>query len=315
MEIIMKQDRLIKDSEQIKPVYNKMKSTKVFNVTDVVSAYYFTKKPRFEPQVERYDFSQIMLILDGEGVYRYGDTTYNFSPGMMFYRPAGRSSIYEWSTDNASLALISFVCDAKEMSAFEAAPISLYEAEKSILLDVIKTCVRICEPLKYNEPLSGMRIKEGTPSVAIGYVASSLERFLSMLYCRCEGIDLLVDESQKVSVYADSSELVSKVKEYLEEHVSRQLLIDNICTHFGVSRTLLTKRFRTETGSSVMEYFNRIKIDEAKALIREGSLSFSAIAERLGFASSGYFSKVFYKHTGMTPTQYSKYASKRRIIK
>lgn len=126
---------------------------------------------------------------------------------------------------------------------------------------------------------------------------------------------MLLDESQKVSVFIDSSKLVSEVKMYLKERISKQLLIDDICTDFGISRTLLTKRFRQETGTSVMEYFMRIKIDEAKALIRESPLSFSEISEKLGFAAPGYFSKVFSKYTGLTPTEYSKYASKRRIIK
>lgn len=177
----MKQYSIADNPENVNPHFNLMESTKVFKMSVVVSAYYFSEKPRFEPRPERYDFSQIMLILDGEGTYSYDEASHKFGAGMMFYRPAGKSSIYEWSTDNASLALISFICDTEEMSAFEGAPISLNETEMSILLDVIKTCARICEPLKYNKSLSGMKIKEGTPPVVVGLWHHPLN--VSFPYC------------------------------------------------------------------------------------------------------------------------------------
>lgn len=294
---------------------NIIENKKTFDVSAVISAYYFGTKPNFKPVYENYIFSQILLVLDGKGTYTTGNITYPLSPGMMLYRPANKSSIYKWDTDHAGLALISFICRSEAMGTFEGAPIPLCEEESSIFLDVVKTCTRICEPLKETETLRGMRFKDNVPEVVLGFISSSLERFLSMVYCRLRGIELLLDESQKVSSYIDSTRLVSDIKRYFEDNISNQLTIDDICTHFCVSQSSLAKKFRIETGSGLMEYFTQVKVGEAKRRIREGSGSLAEISESLGYTSSSYFSRVFKKHTGMTPTEYSRYASKRRIIK
>ncbi len=294
---------------------NIIENIKTFNVSAVVSAYYYSSKPKFEPRLEKYSFSQIMLVLDGECVYKTEYGEYKISKGMMFYRPANKTSTYEWRSDRAGIALISFICHSEAMSIFAEEPTMLCEEETAILLDVIKTCARNCELLKFNEPLRGMRFKPGTPDVVLGFISSSLERFLSMVYCRLRGIDLLVNESQKANVYIDSSKLVEDVISYLEDNLSKRLTIRDVCAHFGVSQSSLTKKFRNETRCGLMEYFNRMKTKEAEKLIRECPDSFAEISERLGFSSSGYFSKVFKRQTGMTPTEYSKYVSKRRMIK
>ena len=294
---------------------NIIENIKPFNVSAVVSAYYFSEKPKFESQYEKYGFSQIMLVLDGEGIYQTEDGEYTFSRGDMFYRPAEKSSIYQWSTENAGLALISFVCRSEAMKVFEGKPIALCEEEITILIDVIKTCTRICEPIKLNEPFRGMRFKPGTPEVVLGYISSSLERFFAMVYCRLMEIELLIDESEKAGGYIDRSEFLDGVTAYLKNNLSKKLTIADICAHFGVSQTYLIKKCKEDFGCGPMERFSRMKIGEAKWMIGNSPRSFSEIAESLGFSDPAYFSKVFKKETGMTPTEYSKYVSKRRIIK
>ena len=293
---------------------NKLGTKKAFNVSAIVTAYNFSTMPRFAPRWEKYNFSQMLLVLEGEGRYITEGEDYEISAGKMFYRPAYKSSTYEWASDDARFALISFVCNSKAMSVFEGEPISLCEEEKAVLLDVIKTGTRICEPISKGEHLRGMRIKPGVPDVVLGFISSSLERFLSMVYCRICGIELLCDESQKVNMYLGNTEFINKITEFMTEHISEWLTLNDICSHFGISQSGLTRKFRRECGKSVMEYFTILKINEAKYRIAKTPESFGAIAEELGFSTSNYFSKVFKKHTGMSPTEYSKYVSKRRNI-
>ena len=62
----------------------------------------------------------------------------------------------------------------------------------------------------------------------------------------------------------------------------------------------------------VIEYFNDLKIEQARLAIATTPKTFTEIAEELGFSSVGYFSKLFKAKVGMTPTAYSRYVSKRR---
>ncbi len=294
---------------------NPLQRKKTFEVSDFVTAYYFSSGSDFESRWETYPFSQIFLILKGEGTYTTEQETYPFSSGMMFYRPAGKASVYKWNTDPTVVrfGLISLVCHSDAMKAFEGCPISLCEEEAVTLIDLIQTAARICEPLKESEPLLGMRIRQGTPDIVLDFIVSSLERFFSMLYCRLKNIDLLLNESQKAGKYIDDTTRSEAVKRYLCEHIEEQLTVTDLCTRFGISQTALMKIFHRENGQSPMEYFMDRKIDEAKRRIRKTSQSFSQIADDLGFSSANYFSRVFKSKTGMTPTEYSKYVSKRTV--
>ncbi len=290
---------------------NPMERKRTFDVSALVSAYYFPYKPRFEPQWEKYEFAQIFLILSGEGTYQTENGTYHFSPGMMLYRPAHHASIYRWESADVRFGLIGLVCNSEAMEILGEAPFSLMEEEQASLLDLIRTSTRVCENLKQTDELIGMRIKPDTPDVVLDFLSASIERFLCMLYCRLQGVELLIDESQKVNKYIDKTILIESIHRYMEEHVSEQLTLADICSHFGVSPTTLMKRYREETGKGLMEAFTVKKIEEAKRLIRTTSMTFSQIAEHLGFSTPNYFSRVFRAHEGVTPTAYSKYASKR----
>ena len=61
-------------------------------------------------------------------------------------------------------------------------------------------------------------------------------------------------------------------------------------------------------GCGVMDYFTRLKVDKAKELIREENYTFTEISEKLGFNTSQYFTTVFKRVSGMTPSEYAKVA-------
>lgn len=133
-----------------------------------------------------------------------------------------------------------------------------------------------------------------------------------MAYCRLTNITLLMDESQKANRCIDEITLVDQVKRYLEENLEKQIRVEDICGQFLVSQSALTRKFRRETGVGVMEYFMDLKMREAKRRIAGTNATFTQIAESLGFSSANYFTKAFKAKIGMTPTDYSRYVSKRR---
>ena len=293
--------------------YNQIRNDRIFDIRALITAYHFPAKPQFEPCFEQYEFSQILFVTAGTGVYVTEQGQHHFGPGMMFYRPAGQRSMYVWDEGEVSYALISFVCPSPAMESFVRAPFLLCEEERSTLLDLTRTCARICESVGHGEGMLGMRLRADVPVAVLNFVYASLERFLIMVYCRLNRIGILVDEEQKVSRSIDDSELVGQICRCLAENLGEMLTVGALCERFGVSPTALMKKFRAATGMGVNEYFADLKIREAKRLIRSSNQSFAEIAERLGYSSAGYFSKVFKAHTGQTPTEYSRYASKRRV--
>ena len=288
---------------------------RVFEFSELVSAYYFRSYPLTEPYCGKNTFAQIYFVVDGKGYFCIDGKKFNLSSGMMIYCPPDLDFTYGWESKKVEYCLISFVCHSEAMKLFDKGPILLAEEEKKILIDTIITTTHICDYSKVKQPPRiEIFIKSDTPDVIIGYVYASLERFLSILYCRLMNIDIIINEGQKVSSMMETSALVRDVKDYLTRHICGRVRIEDLCLEFGVSQTVLMEKFHKETNKTVIEYFNELKIGRAMDMIRGGKDRFTEISEVLGFSSISYFSKLFKSKTGMTLTEFSRLVSKRNVI-
>lgn len=92
----------------------------------------------------------------------------------------------------------------------------------------------------------------------------------------------------------------------------RKITSKEIEEKFEISYDYINKMFRKSTGYTIANYINIIRIRKAKELIETTSLKYSDIAYFVGINDQYYFSKLFKKYTGMTPSQYSLFYSKTR---
>lgn len=96
--------------------FNEIRMKKTFDISALITAYSVPQKINEDPYWEYYGFSQIFLVLEGEGQYETEDGSYPIEAGMMFYRPANKRSCYRWNTEKVRFALISFVCTSPSMA-------------------------------------------------------------------------------------------------------------------------------------------------------------------------------------------------------
>lgn len=82
--------------------------------------------------------------------------------------------------------------------------------------------------------------------------------------------------------------------------------IATICKEVHMSRASLYNKMKALTDISANEYINKFRMEKAIRLIKTTDMSFTEIAEKVGFATSSYFSTAFKQYTGETPTQYKK---------
>lgn len=101
--------------------------------------------------------------------------------------------------------------------------------------------------------------------------------------------------------YSDS---VYKAIRYMREHVSDKITIQDICSHVYLSRSSFCKIFKEQTGKSIFDYINYLKIKYAKKLLADKSIPLVDIAMLCGFEDQSYFSKVFKKYTSVSPKRY-----------
>lgn len=100
------------------------------------------------------------------------------------------------------------------------------------------------------------------------------------------------------------SRLIPAVRSYLEENFRRKLLIEELCSHFFCSRSTLLNAFKQECGVTISRYLNELRLEEACRLLTGSTRPIGEIAEACGFADQNYFSKVFRRACGMTPSEY-----------
>ncbi|WP_246120004.1 AraC family transcriptional regulator [Blastopirellula retiformator] len=89
---------------------------------------------------------------------------------------------------------------------------------------------------------------------------------------------------------------------YIREHADQGLQVKRLVREFPVSRRSLEQRFREQLGRSPAEEIRRVRLERAKTLLLESSLSIAEVARQCGFASSAHFSTAFQKQHAATPT-------------
>ncbi|WP_235549630.1 helix-turn-helix domain-containing protein [Paenibacillus sp. Soil766] len=94
------------------------------------------------------------------------------------------------------------------------------------------------------------------------------------------------------------------IKNYLTEHYDREIQIRELETVSGLSKNYILTLFRQHVGMSPMQYLTWIRINKAKELAIHSNLSFSEIADRVGYSDVHTFGRMFKKKTGQSLTQF-----------
>ncbi|WP_368644790.1 helix-turn-helix domain-containing protein [Alkalibacterium putridalgicola] len=148
------------------------------------------------------------------------------------------------------------------------------------------------------------------------YLHLIFERF-SMIIKDTYSLDYLIEhvyfdifrEYCHAVVYFSTSNYSSVMKEivtYITDNLTSELTLTNIASIYGMHPVHLARKFKQETGNTFIGYVNQQRIYLAKYYFHLGEHQLSEVANLAGFNSHSYFTKVFKKMTGKTPTKYLK---------
>jgi len=97
---------------------------------------------------------------------------------------------------------------------------------------------------------------------------------------------------------------IAAAMRYIDENYQNALTLEDISKAVYLNPCYLSTLFKEDRGMTLTEYTQKKRIDEAKRLMTNTSLKLSIIASRVGIPDHSYFSALFKKITGMTPSQY-----------
>lgn len=283
----------------------KQSNERLVAVENIVTVIYMEYTKDFVFAGEAHDFWEFTYIDKGSVVFTADTREFLLKGGeIAFHKP---NEFHKLQADKVppNVTVVSFVCRSDAMRLLENKIFRLTAQERNILSELLDEGLAVFEPLTATPPVMGMREKPNAPFAAKQLTFNLLERFLVTLLRRSELA--IRRESRSVSKIekSDYPEEVYTILLYMEQNIDRNLTVADIAEKFNKSESTLKKLFSAHLGCGVIAKFNDMKLRHAKVLIRERNLNFTEIAEVLGFSSVHYFSRLFKKKTGMTPSEYS----------
>ena len=252
---------------------------------------------------ESHPFPEIFYLSQGRHWLRIDGVEYALTGGqMVIYAPNSYHEAGDRRPENTEAGVLTFDASSEILSPLYNRVITLNGEQKRMLGEIIDEgvgCFHWC-PRGERESVQDMVLNEGVEAHTLWRLRKKIEFFLMDVYH-------MMTSTKSVSnrdVRWDAE--LAMVTAFLRAHLSESLTLSEIATGCSMSVSKLKLLFRERTGSGPINYLITLRIDEAKRLIREGNMDFTEIAETLGFASLHYFSRLFKKVTGTSPSEYAR---------
>lgn len=110
--------------------------------------------------------------------------------------------------------------------------------------------------------------------------------------------EILMEEDRK------ENEIVSSAKDYIRDNYAQEITLQEIAEHVHHNSNYLIRLFKKVDQTTPMDYLNLVRIQQAQMLLASDKFTISQVSLMAGFNSTSYFSKIFKKTTGITPSEY-----------
>lgn len=271
-------------------------------VDKVISIHYFEYMSDFSFGGEAHDFWEFLCVDKGEVGITAGDEHLILHTGdIIFHKPNEFHALAANGVNAPNLVVISFECHSPSMEFYKNKVFTIGDSERNLIAQIILEARSnflgdLDDP--YLQQLVRCDIR---PFGAEQLIKIHLEHMLIQLYRRFSPFSNIISPQYTKEVQND---LYNGIIAYFENNIRSPLTIEKICKDNLIGASHLKKMFRERFDCGVIEYFNKMKMDAAKQLIRNRKMNFTQIADYLGFASVHYFSRYFKIITHMTPTEY-----------
>lgn len=272
-----------------------LKLESYIEIDTLMTFYYFDFAKNYVFKGEKHDFWEMVYVDKGILEVMADTKHYVLNAGqMIFHKPNEFHSLWANGEVAPNVVVVSFVSYSEAMKIFNKKILQLNIEQKELYKRFIKIAR---EQLNKNHELM-----EKNPVIE-QLLKINLEAFLLELIQNQDEKKLPESLPTKERMEKD---IVDHIIEYINRYSNENLCLQDIADYTNLSTSYIKTLFKRRMNISLMRYYRQIRIEKAKNLMRESSMSFTEIADELGYASVHYFSKQFKDITGMTPTEYSK---------
>ncbi|HET7733602.1 MAG TPA: AraC family transcriptional regulator [Paludibacter sp.] len=232
----------------------------------------------------------LMYCIDGEGWIEVAGNKQKLATGEVVILPKGNPHSYGSNPKNPwSIYWIHF--DGNMASYF------CEGLEKPILISTGKDS-RIEDRLELFEDIFSI-LKNGYSKINLDYSVTVLFHFLGSL-------KFINAFRNSLSDRQESRDVIEEAIHFMRENIQRQIKLEEIAKYTGFSTSHFSILFKQKTGYSPLNYFNQLRIQNACHQLDFTNLQVNQIAMMIGFEDQFYFSRIFCKIMGCSPTEYRK---------
>ena len=276
---------------------------------------YYPKAKHHHRKRER-AINQYVLIycVDGSGFFIVGGKRYEVKKNQFFVLPKGKP--HEYGATEGKQWTIYWVhfCGTSAHVYAEGAstPQTINVTMNSRIGDRINIFEEILTTLHFGEGLEDLR-----------YASSLLHHFLASIrylgqFRRAKAGTVMAETEGKRNAahssspfaYQENMDIVEQAIHYMCENIENHIAMDDVLRYVGYSQSHLSTVFKKKTGMSLLSYFNRLKVEYACRLLKTTDLKVNQICYKVGIEDSLYFSRLFSKVMGMSPTKYKESLTK-----
>ena len=285
--------------------YYKHKIENLIVISKIITIHYFEFDKNFCADTESHDFWELVYAHKGDIIcYTDGKEELLREGEALFHKPNESHSLRADGKRAPNVFIISFDCKSEAVRFFENKKLHLENELLHSIFAIIDESKRTFD-LPFSDP--ELRKMKLLPSPALGG-SQVIKNYLEILL-----IGMMRQETERAidsGIFLPQDKFDERISDrvigYMQEHICESLSIEDICRSIHYNKSYIFKQFKRTTGCSIMAYFSRLKIEKAKAMLRETTMSIGEISSFLSFDTPNYFSKTFKKVTGYTPSTYRK---------
>lgn len=220
-----------------------------------------------------YDFYHILFVVKGSGVVKSGGKTYELKPGTGFFNQPNNHLEYYGTDDLVTAYLTAYGVAISALSNY-------LHSEKFIFfksVDVDRFLLKIT------------KIEDEYNSLRRSAILSALTYAFFVVFLSQNDVQHL-DE-------------ISKVAHYIENNYSKKLTVPMLANMVHVSVSKLSHDFKKKYNYTLFDFITHIRCENAKIYLRSSNHTISNIASLCGFNSVAYFSTIYKKKYGISPSK------------
>ncbi|MBR4378071.1 MAG: AraC family transcriptional regulator [Bacilli bacterium] len=279
------------------------KLDKVIDIESISSIYIFHFDNSYFTEFETHPQLELIYVDDGIEEVFEDDKTYQLSKGQAFIHKPLASHKDRCVTDKSTVYILSFRTSSPSMNQLFDRVLDLSKTEVNQLKQVFEIYIKNVD-CNIDQYFSERKIIVNSNSFGISQIIKNIFElfFISLLNPK---------ENEPLENHTYNDTFVNKVIQELNKAKYEKFSLEKVSKNVSYSKSYLCRHFKKVTGITIINYFYSLKIEEAKKLLLNGEHSIEETSDLLNFDSVQYFSKVFKKYSGLSPSNWRTISSKR----